>query len=529
MYNKLMLRSYKSSLLVVPAILLVGLYINTNVFADSNDVDFSITVNPSLTLALSSNAVNFSITPTVSGAYNSANFTVTSATNNVYGYTLVMGTSNVNLTSNTINPTTGTNSIIPTLTETQDGISAATFEASTDSSVLNHYGVAIGVNNFNAMKTTKQVKKTNANNISGVDTTTIALASKLDLSTVPGTYSTTINFQMTANPLPGGLEEAYQSAGKTKATINGKKYYAMQDMTTEICNNVTLTGDVIEVYDKRDNTIYRIGKLADNKCWLLDNLALDLTNTDVKNAMYDSSDSTHDTMTNATNTQLGYLFNGGRNSEDSTTVNLPTAGVANWTSSYSFSAPLVNMASKNIEPTYDEYEETDEPLAPEVRAGHWKVGGYYNYCAASAGSYCYGSDTRASTTDSTAVDKPNTAIDAEYDICPSGWRMPTGSSYDATARPDGGEYQALATTINGASGYITDSTKYTAFRNSLRLPLSGYFDNGSVYDQGSSGGFWSSTYDSSSDMYYLNISTLSIYPQNDSDRYYGFSVRCIAR
>ena len=85
-----MLRSYKSSLLVLPAILLAGLCINTNVFADSNDVDFSITVNPSLTLALSSNTVNFSITPTAQGAYNSANFTVTSATNNAYGYTLVM-------------------------------------------------------------------------------------------------------------------------------------------------------------------------------------------------------------------------------------------------------------------------------------------------------------------------------------------------------------------------------------------------------------------------------------------------------
>ena len=186
-YNKLMLRSYKSSLLVVPAILLAGLYINTNVFADSNDVDFSITVNPSLTLALSSNTVNFSITPTAQGAYNSANFTVTSATNNAYGYTLVMGTSNVDLTSNTVNPTTGTNPIIPTLTETQDGISAADFEASTDSNVLNHYGIAIGANNFNAMKTSNPIKKTNANNASGVDTTTIALASKLDLNTVPGT------------------------------------------------------------------------------------------------------------------------------------------------------------------------------------------------------------------------------------------------------------------------------------------------------------------------------------------------------
>ncbi len=254
-----------------------------------------------------------------------------------------MGTSNVDLTSNTVNPTTGTNPIIPTLTETQDGISAADFETSTDSTVLNHYGVAIGTNNFNAMKTTKQVKKTTINNASGVDTTTIALASKLDLNTVPGTYSTTINFQMTANPVPGGLEEAYQNAGKTKKTINGKEYYAMQDMNSTICGNVTLEDDVIEVYDKRDNTVYHIGKLVDNKCWLLDNLALDLT-------MQGASLKITPENTNADQTSLNALF--GIANRDTTTDpdgNLATAGVANWANSdYSLTAPLVNMASKDM-------------------------------------------------------------------------------------------------------------------------------------------------------------------------------------
>ena len=498
---------------MVPVVLLAGLYINTNVFADSNDVDFSITVNPSLTLALSSNTVNFSITPTAQGAYNSANFTVTSATNNAYGYTLVMGTSNVDLTSNTINPVTTEYPTIPTLTETQDGISAVDFEASTDSNVLNHYGIAIGANNFNAMNTTKQVKKTTVNNASGVDTTTIALASKLDLNTVPGTYSTTINFQMTANPLPGGLEEAYQNANKTKKTINGKEYYAMQDMNSTICSNATVTGDVIEVYDKRDNTIYHIGKLADNKCWLLDNLALDLTNTNVKDAMYDSSDSTHDTMTNATNEQLGYLFNGGRVSGDSTTDNLPTTGLANLTSGNSYSAPLVNMASKDM--TRADLTNPNDPL---IEADDWKFGGYYNYCAASAGSYCYGSGEDC---DSTTVDKPNTAIDAEYDICPSGWRMPTGGA--------SGEYQALANAITGdTSDWIDTEPEYSNIRKTLSFPLSGYFYNGSV-SQGWYGYFWSSTYRHNGDMYYLYADPSDINPQGSVGRNLGSSVRCIAQ
>lgn len=503
-----MYRSYKSSLLVVPAVILAGLYINTNVFADSNDVDFSITVNPSLTLALSSNTINFSITPTAQGAYNSANFTVTSATNNVYGYTLVMGTSNVDLTSNTVNPTTGTNPTIPTLTETQDGISAATFEASTDSSVLNHYGVAIGTgNNFNAMKTTKQAKKTTVNNASGVDNTVITLASKLDLSTVPGTYSTTINFQMTANPLPGGLEEAYQSAGKTKKTIGGKEYYAMQDMTSAICNAVTLEGDVIEVYDTRDNNIYHIGKLADNRCWLLDNLALDLL---VENA---SANITPEN-TNANQTSLNALF-GIENRDASTNPdgNLATIGVANWRKGwYSHTEPYIDITSKDV---------ISSDALDKVNA--WKIGIYYDYCAASAGSYCYSAGI--------SINKPNTAIDVEYDICPSGWRMPTSLSYHVTDRPDGGEYQTLYDVSSGTSG-TGEGSKHASFRSALRLPFSGYYHFQAGASYGSYGSFWSSTYTShdTGQMSSLSISNSTLYTQSYGDRgTEGHSVRCIAK
>ena len=521
-YNRLMVsRSYKDillSTLVLGTSFAATIGASVSVFATEPEVDFSVTVNPSLTLALSSNAVNFSIIPTVQGTYNSANFTITSATNNVYGYTLVMGTSNVNLTSSTINLATTEYPTIPTLTETQDGISAAEFEASADSTILNHYGIAIGTgNNFNAMKTTKQVKKTTTHNIGGADNTTITIASKLDLNTVPGTYSTTLNFQITANPLSGGLEEAYQNAGKSKATINDKQYYAMQDMTSTICNSVTVAGDTLEVYDKRDNTIYRIVKAADGRCWMQDNLALNLLDSNVQTTMVNNP-----SYTNADVDSLTSLFSGNRTNGG----NYATAGVSNWTSSYSYSAPLINISNKDVLPTT--YNSTDEPLVSTVTSEKWKVGVYYNYCAASAGSYCYGSDTSSSITGSTAVDKANTAIDAEYDICPSGWRMPTGSSYDATNRPDGGEYQALYDAYSGTSG-TDEGSQYASFRKSLRLPLSGYFYGGSAGSQGSYGQFWSSTYGNSGGMYVLYLFTSTVSPQVFHGRSIGYSIRCIAR
>ncbi|MBQ1780220.1 MAG: hypothetical protein II001_02165, partial [Bacteroidales bacterium] len=171
--------------------------------------------------------------------------------------------------------------------------------------------------------------------------------------------------------------------------------------------------------------------------------------------------------------------------------------VVNWTdsptyaSSNSYSDPLVNLTNKDVIPT-----------DATSTAGGYKIGGYYNYCAASAGSYCYGNGGTSYGTSSG---------NATEDICPKGWRMPTG---DTT-----GEYQAL---YNNAS-YNT----YANYRSALHLPLSGYFSNGSASNQGSNSLWWSSTRFGISRMYRLDVNTSSIYPSSSGDRYYGNSVRCV--
>lgn len=517
----------KKQKLIIPAIIALGASIAANgAYADTASTDFSITVNPSASLTVSAASVNLQITPNKSGVYDSASLDVTASTNSTAGYTLTMATSNTSLTSSTINVNTGTNPTIPSIAESQTGISAADFAASTDSNVLNHWGLAIGNGNFNAIKSEQTIKTTDTNITN--DTTTLSMASKLDLNTVPGVYSTTLNFQLTANTPVITLEDSYAAHGKTKATISGNQYYSMQDMSTSICEYANVVPSSLHVYDSRDNTIYTIGKLADNRCWLLDNLALDLTNTEVKNAMYDSSNPSHSTMTNATNEQLGYLFNGGRDINNPATNNLPTVGLTNWASSNSYSTPLINITNKDVLPAQD--NGTDEPLASFVTNGKWKVGGYYNYCAASAGSYCYGDDPIGGTSN----DRQDTAIDAEYDICPSGWRMPTGGPIGTagTATEDGGEYQALAKAITDNNSSFSGEPAYSDFRKALRLPLSGYFigANGAS-SQGYMGRFWSSTYYSYT-MNYMHvpyISKTNIYPQHSYDRNYGLSVRCIAK
>lgn len=270
----------------------------------------------------------------------------------------------------------------------------------------------------------------------------------------------------------------------------------MQDLaSTDYCTGTTI-GDTATLTDSRDGTTYTVGKLADGKCWMLDNLALDLTSSTVLNAMNESN-------TNASNTSLGYLKNGGGTTSDK----YATAKVANWTSSYSYSAPLVNMASKDIVPT--SYDGTDDPMKDAVVTGNWKVGGYYNYCAASAGSYCYGNGKSAGTSSGNATE----------DICPAGWRMPTGNA---------GEFRALGTTITGVStGNYTDDN-YTNYRAALHLPLSGKFIDGSPGSQGSVGFWWSSTRSSNYGMYSFYASTSIIFPEVGYSSFYGYSLRCVA-
>ena len=97
--------------------------------------------------------------------------------------------------------------------------------------------------------------------------------------------------------------------------------------------------------------------------------------------------------------------------------------------------------------------------------------------------------------------------------------MPTGNT--------SGEYSALANAIYGSTGSTSDATAYANYRSALRLPLSGYFYNGSANYQGSYGGWWSSTRNDFSSMYGLYAYTSFIYPAYFDNRGSGNSVRCV--
>ena len=129
-------------------------------------------------------------------------------------------------------------------------------------------------------------------------------------------------------------------------------------------------------------------------------------------------------------------------------------------------------------------------------------GAYYTWYTATAG-------TNAST----------------YDICPKGWRLPTS-----------GEFQALydkgkssRTTNGGKNGYWIGGSS-ASVSGAAFFPAAGYMnaDNGLSSAVGSDGFYWSST-PAGSTTTYLRFNSSSILPLASFNRYFGLSVRCVAK
>lgn len=256
----------------------------------------------------------------------------------------------------------------------------------------------------------------------------------------------------------------------------------MQEITPSIAYN-TQIGTTTTLRDSRDEQSYTVSKLADGNIWLLDNLALDLTNQTVIN-------NTTSANTNATSTSLNYLKNGGGTASDQYAINGLTK--TEWTSSNSYSAPLLNTTYKNT-------VNTNDTLSAAAKT--WKYGIYYNYCAASAGSYCYGDGSNSGTSVGNSTE----------DICPKGWRMPTGGT--------SGDYGILYENYNSLE----------SIRNAFHLPLSGWLSNGQSSAQGETGGWFSATRLTNSNMYGIHIESTGVTVTRTPSRVHGNTIRCIVK
>ena len=227
----------------------------------------------------------------------------------------------------------------------------------------------------------------------------------------------------TVTPATGDATVTLYAQWRTPINHLGDVTY-MQDLTTSHCAN-SENGATATLRDRRDDNSYNIAKI-NGQCWMTQNLRL----------------SSGRTLTSAD---------------------------SNVTRNWSF--PTGSLTSG------DTYTEARSLISSDT-----SYGGYYNYCAASAGTVCSSSS----------------AQDATQDICPKGWRLPTYS----------------------------EQRGITSYRSAFSPVYSGHYNNGSLVSTGSVGCWWSATARSSYYRYYLYYSGGSL-DTGGVYKNYGFSVRCV--
>ena len=326
---------------------------------------------------------------------------------------------------------------------------------------------------------------------------------------------------------PTTFDQAYAAAGKSKVAHGSNSYYKMQDMTSTICNSVSPNQTTILV-DYRKNTVnatttidnvgtdYHVGKLEDGKCWLLDNLDLNLNNSTVVGALKGTNES--GTNTNANVASITALKNGG--GSDSNGRAQTGLSYSNWSSGSTYLQGLANRSGTcsttvtGNECTYSGSYNNATVVSSKTGiatqgVGYGKIGTFYNYCAASAGSYCYSNSYTGTNND-------------VYDICPSNWKLPIGGSGQ-------GSVAYLSNAIAKISTTPKDSTKPISFQGMLSMPLSGGYTDNASFRQGSRGYFWTSWRATNDSIYDLTMTSSGAGGSGYSARSTGRSVRCIAQ
>ena len=441
------------------------------VYADG--LDYTVQVRPSLNITLSSSTVSLLLNPSTT-PFGKADLNVSVGTNNFSGYKLYINATDNKLVNNAYSDPTYINTLSSSTTETTFPANSWGYRISSlssgneedaDTSIEDFTG-----NNFYPFTPSTTTSGTLINSSTTAvnnSTATLTFASKVDYEKPSGLYSLDFNFK--ALPIV--------------------TTYNIQNLDPTLC-----TSDPTIVTDMRDGQAYTIARLKDGRCWMLDNLRLDLTDPAVQSRLTSQT-------TNASDEALGYLINGGGSESDQWAESAASQDWSSFTHD-AYNEPFLIMSGN------DWNRDTIPPVIYGDASG--KIGIYYNYCAASAGSYCYAAGITP-------------AGNAEYDVCPASWHLPTGG--------ENGDFQTLCTTYKGsACTSPDDDVAALTMRSALSTPLSGYVNNGVVGAQGTGAIFWSSTLDQSDaySMYRLGVSTTAVNPQTSANRaLYGFSIRCL--
>ncbi len=290
------------------------------------------------------------------------------------------------------------------------------------------------------------------------------------------------------------------------------------------CSNLTkadqatniLAQSITALTDQRDNQTYAVAKLADNKCWMIENLRLESTN----------SDNSTGSLAQGYGTSTIYgSFSGLANAEftNFTNTNPPVAN-----SLYSTDGNTTNTIQGGSDsyfyarmPRYNNINTSTRASSPTSGANSiYSYGNYYTWAAAMASIIEYTSPTTQT--------EGKTSETANTSLCPSGWRLPYGRDSGNGVTASGFSYLDIQLGGTGATSSSTDISKaWRAFPNNFIY--SGSFNTSSANNRGAEGYYWSSTVVGSNGSYALLLRSGGVYPgtNNNFGKHLGSPVRCV--
>ena len=251
----------------------------------------------------------------------------------------------------------------------------------------------------------------------------------------------------------------------------------MQDMTTDVCTKAA-ANSTGELYDTRDNSTYTVGKLSDGKCWMTQNLKLDLT-------------------------KVGAATVAG---SDNLSANFPTTALTS----------VDKFADDNDATQFSNNPTVNSSYPGDGKGYQSTYGYYYSWCAA---------------TGSTCKDVSTDGDSASGSICPKGWKLPKGGTGTTN---DFAIMGGITSSISKDTNHWSSAKSPSFSGNTLTVNGSTWIAAGSVGTDGldrpgSYGLYWSSTASSSTRVYYLLFYSDSFLPASTGYKYSGRPVRCVAR
>lgn len=232
-------------------------------------------------------------------------------------------------------------------------------------------------------------------------------------------------------------------------------------------------GDVTALTDSRDGNTYLVAKLADNNCWLAENLRINPATANI--TAQNTNSPTVDFLAKAPNSSSAKTLctTTGSDCEDKLQYNL-------------------NSLNRSLTQSHNSNGNS---------VAWYAYGGYYNWYTATAGNGFH-----------------STIGDSAGDICPAGWKIPTGNT--------NGEYNALNTALN--NGATNNDVAWRKYPNNFIY--SGEY-KGSSRDNGySQTRAWTATAKDANNAFRLGLKSGEVTAKSNAyNKWEGFVVRCIRK